>query len=94
MGALCGGAAFWGLGAVATDRFGATSSRPRMSLMGRLLPVAPGNGSRSQLASTDREGIPVEQVVPKRAHSGAGRSIWFAVPAAIGTGTGLWQPGG
>ena len=35
MGALRCGATFGGLGACATDRFGATSSRQRMSLMGR-----------------------------------------------------------
>ena len=33
MGALGSGATFWGLGAVATDRFGAMSSGPRMAAM-------------------------------------------------------------
>jgi hypothetical protein len=42
MGALGSGATRWGLGAVATDRVAAMSSRPRMSLQGRNRPHATG----------------------------------------------------
>lgn len=47
MGAPGCGVAFWGFGACATDRFGETSSRQRMSLMGRLAPTADGGISHS-----------------------------------------------